>query len=170
MQRKSTLAAIVATVAFCLGTPALAEGPANQQDLLKALPSAKVTLQQGMAASAKNGTPVSAKYELEEGTLQLSVYTAKAGKFNEVIVDYTTGKVAKVKAIEDGEDLSHARAQTSALAKTHSPLHAAADKAERENPGFRTVSLTPSLDSKQAVVQVVLARGGETKTVSEKLE
>ena len=55
--------------------------------LIKALGSAKVSLQQGLTASQKEGQPISAKFELEDGKLQLSVYTAKDGKYSEVIVD-----------------------------------------------------------------------------------
>src|SRR5262244_101912 len=51
------------------------------------------------ASDTKEGTPISAKYELDEGKLQLSVYTKKADSFAEVIVDHKTGKVAKTEAI-----------------------------------------------------------------------
>src|ERR1700694_3185260 len=38
---------------------------------------AKVQLSQGLAASASKGTPISGKFEVEDGKLQLSVYTAE---------------------------------------------------------------------------------------------
>jgi hypothetical protein len=170
MQRKYFVAAFLSAIALGQSLPASAEKPSNQRDLLKALSGAKVTLQQGLNASAKSGKPISTKFELENGALQLSVYTAKSGKFNEVIVDHGTGKVAKVEAIQAGDDLIQAQAQASTLAKTKRSLGSAADKAEHDNPGYRTVSLTPALEGKHAVVQVLLAKGEETKTVSETLE
>jgi len=41
--------------------------------LAGALTQAKIPLQQGVHASAKEGKPISAKYEVEDGQLQLSV-------------------------------------------------------------------------------------------------
>lgn len=170
MQRKYFVAAFLAAIALGLSLPASAEEPSNQRDLLKALSGAKVTLQQGMDASAKSGKPISAKFELDNGALQLSVYTAKSGKFNEVVVDHGSGKVAKVEQIKDGDDLSHARAQAGALAKTKHSLRTAADKAEHDNPGYRTVSLTPASESNHTVVTVLLVKGEELKSVSEALD
>jgi len=46
-------------------------------ELAKALSAAKISLQTGLSASASAGTPISAKYEVEDGKLQLSVYTMK---------------------------------------------------------------------------------------------
>ncbi len=42
-------------------------------ELAKALKDAKVPLQRGLTASAAEGRPISAKYEVEHGKLQLSV-------------------------------------------------------------------------------------------------
>ena len=78
-------------------------GDAEHAELAKALRSAKISLQRGLTASAKEGKPISAKYEVEHGMLQLSVYTMKGDKFSEVIVDHKTGKVAKAEPITGGE-------------------------------------------------------------------
>jgi hypothetical protein len=40
------------------------------------------------------GQPISGKFEVEHGTLQLSVDTMQGEQFSEVIVDHTTGRVA----------------------------------------------------------------------------
>ena len=60
----------------------------NPGALAKALPEASVSLDQGLKASESEGKPISGKYELEDGALQLSVYTTKGDQFSEVIVDY----------------------------------------------------------------------------------
>src|SRR5262245_52535260 len=86
-------------------------------ELAKILPSAKISLEEGLTASAREGTPISGKFELEEGKLQLSVYTMKGDTFSEVIVDHTTGKVAKVEPITGGEDFTAATAQRAAMAE-----------------------------------------------------
>src|SRR5262245_14705670 len=85
--------------------------------LMKALQGVKVSLADGLAASESEGTPISGKFELEEGKLQLSVYTMKGDTFSEVIVDHTTGKVAKVEPITGGEDFTAATAQRAAMAE-----------------------------------------------------
>src|SRR5215467_6771240 len=76
----------------------------EQTDLGTALAGARVSLAQGFAAAKREGTPISGKYELDKGKLQLSVYTLKDGRFSEVIVDHVTGAVARVVPIEDGQD------------------------------------------------------------------
>src|SRR6266481_1572392 len=46
----------------------------NPAALAKALPEASVSLDQGLKASEREGKPISGKYEIEDGALQLSVY------------------------------------------------------------------------------------------------
>jgi hypothetical protein len=48
---------------------------------LKTLETAKITLEKALEVAAGHGRPISAKFEIEDGKLQLSVYTVKAGKF-----------------------------------------------------------------------------------------
>ena len=138
--------------------------------LAKALKDAKVSLQGGMTASAREGKPISAKYEIEAGKLQLSVYTMKGDKFSEVIVDHKTGKVAKAEPITQGDDLTHAKAQSEAMAKAKRSLDAAASEAVKENKGYRVVSVMPALKDGHPVADVTLVKGAEWKTVSEKLD
>src|SRR5215468_12759733 len=96
-------------------------------ELAKALPSAKVSLAQGLMASAREGTPISGKFELEKGKLQLSVYTMKDNTFSEVIVNHSTGKVAKAEAITSGEDFTAATAQRAAITKAKKSLQTVVD-------------------------------------------
>jgi hypothetical protein len=139
-------------------------------ELAKALKNAKVSLQSGLAASAHEGKPISAKYEVEHDQLQLSVYTMKGDKFSEVIVDHKTGKVGKVDAITGGEDLTAAKAQAEAMAKAKRSLAAAASEAVKANKGYRAVSVVPALKDGHPVAEVTLVKGGEWKTVSERLD
>jgi hypothetical protein len=139
-------------------------------ELGKALKGAKISLQRGLSASAKEGRPISAKYELDEGKLQLSVYTTKGDNFSEVIVDHKTGKVAKAEPITHSEDLTAAKAQSEAMAKAKRSLDAAASEAVKDNKGFRVVSVMPALKDGHPVADVTLVKGTEWKTVSEKLD
>jgi hypothetical protein len=143
---------------------------AEHAELAKALRDAKISLQRGLTASTKEGKPISAKYEVEHGQLQLSVYTMKADKFSEVIVDHKTGKVAKAEPITGGDDLTAAKAQSEAMTKAKRSLGAAASEAVKENKGYRVVSVMPALKDGHPVADVTLVKGTEWKTVSEKLD
>ena len=142
----------------------------ERAELAQGLKAAKVSLKQGIVASEPKGKPISAKFEVVDGKLQLSVYTAKGGGFSEVVVDPKTGRVAKVEAIEGGEDLTAAKTQADAMAKAKTSLGGAVDAAVKKNPGFRPVSVIPGLKDGHPVADVTLIKGDELKTVSERLE
>lgn len=161
---------IVVVGALCAFTAAWAEEGGNTPALAKAVAGASVTLQQGLAASADQGKPISAKYEMDEGKFQLSVYTEKAGKFSEVVIGHTTGKVAKSEAITSGDDLKEAKEQSHAMANVKGTLKAAVDQAEHASPGFRAVSVEPEMKSGHAVAEITLVKGSQFKSVSEPLE
>src|SRR2546425_9543397 len=59
-----------------------AEDSKDTQALLEALGKSKLTVLDGVRQAAKGGAvPISAKFELEDGKLSLSVYTAGKGIF-----------------------------------------------------------------------------------------
>src|SRR5213595_851343 len=158
---------VLALAAVCWGTTlAAAQEEGGDGALAKAVLGARVPLERGLAASASNGQPISAKFEMEEGKLQLSVYTVKDGKFFEVIVDHNTGRVVKAEPIAAGEDYTAAQSQSAAMAKAKVSLRAAVEKALRDNAAYHAVSITPSLKDGRAVADVTLAKGEEIKTVS----
>ena len=53
-------------------------------EFAEALESVKVSLGDGLRVSEAQGTPISGKFEMEDGKVQLSVHTMKDGKFVEV--------------------------------------------------------------------------------------
>jgi uncharacterized membrane protein YkoI len=142
----------------------------NGAEVAKMLPGAKVKLQKALTAAEASGKPISAKYEVDDGTFQLSVYTSKGEDFSEVIVDHTTGSVAKSEKIDQGEDLSNAKEQAEAMRSAKKSLKAAVDKAEKEVPGGRAVSVTPMLADGHAKAVVTVLKGGQYKSVTESLE
>jgi hypothetical protein len=107
---------------------------------------------------------------VEDGNLQLSVYTMQGPAFSEVIVNHTTGKVAKTEAITSGDDLTAAKTQSEAMAKAKRSLRSVADQAAKENKGYRVVSVMPALKDGHPVAEVTLVKGSEFKAVSEKLD
>jgi len=161
------LAAMLGSVSFGWAQP---HDEKERAELAKAMKDAKVALQQGLTASAKQGKPISGKYEVEDGKLQLSVYTTKGDKFSEVIVDHKTGKVAKAEPITKDDDLKDAKAQSQAMAKAKRSLAAAASDAAKANAGYRAVSAMPSMKDDHPVAEVTLVKGTEWKAVTEKLD
>jgi len=170
MTRKGWFVPALAAAAMCWGSTLAAQDndkpEGNHTTLAKAVMGARVSLERGLAESASQGRAISAKFEMEEGKLQLSVYTLKGGKYFEVIVDYNSGKVVKAEPITESEDYTAAQSQSAAMAKAKGSLRAAVEQALRGNAGFRAVSVTPSLKDGRAVAEVTLAKGEELKTVS----
>ncbi len=167
---KTLLSLALAIALIGVVAVARAEEPKDKAELATALKDAKVSLQKGLGASAKGGKPISAKYELHEGHLQLSVYTAKGGKFSEAIVDHGTGKISKTDPITEGEDLTAAKEQSAAMDKASVSLQKAVGKAVYANKGYKAVSVFPSVKDGEPVAEVTLVKGDDWKTVTEKLK
>jgi hypothetical protein len=171
--RKSTLVVLAVMFAWLWGAQlswAQKSNDKEQAELAKALKGVKTSLEKGLAVSETQGKPISGEFEVEDGKLQLSVYTMKGDKFSEVIVDHKTGKVAKTEAITGGGDLTAAKAQSAAMAKAKLSLRAATENAVKANKGFVAVSVTPSLKDGHPVADITLVKGDEFKTTSEKLD
>src|SRR5262249_55676806 len=145
------------------------EAAKNAPALAAALKDAKVSLADGLKAAEKSGTPISAKFELEDGKLQLSVYTMKGDKFAEIIIDHKTGKIAKTEPITSGDDLTAAKKQAEAMAKTKRALRDVVTKAEKANAGFKAVSVSAEMENGAAQADVNLLKGSEAKHIEDKL-
>jgi hypothetical protein len=149
--------------ALLLTTGVRADDPAALAAQLK---GAKVSLAQGLKASATKGKPISGKYEIEDGKLQLSVYTAKGDAFSEVIVDHKTGKVAKAEPITSGDDLKEAKEQNEAMSSAKISLMQAVANAERMNKGYHATSAIPAAKDGHPQAAITLMKGAESKTES----
>jgi Peptidase propeptide and YPEB domain len=167
--KTNTLLALVAIMTVS-ATAALADEASDKAAVAKQIGSAKITLQQGLAAGEAQGQPISGKFEVDEGKFQLSVYTSKGTAFQEVIVDHTTGKIAKAEPLSEADDIAAGKKQLSAMAKATTTLKDAVDKAEKQTPGFRAVGVEPKSKANHSVAVVTLVKGAEFKSVSEPLE
>src|SRR6516162_4268683 len=150
-------------------------GPARAQDdeieaMAAALKDTSFTLQDGLKAGEREGQPISAQFEIDDGKLQVSVYTAKGDEFVEVIADPKTGTVVKSEKITDDNDLSDAVDQKAAMAKATTSLFAAADAAVKDNAGFRAVAIFPDLRDDHPIAEVTLLQGTTTQKVTKKLD
>src|SRR5262249_40931714 len=170
--RAISLLLLVATIAFSAArvVPCLAEG-GDEAALAAAMKSASATLQGGLKASEAQGTPISAKFEIEDGKLQLSVYTMKGNDFMEVVADPNTGAIAKSEKIAGAGDVKEAAEQKAAMAKAKVPLLTATETAVKANAGSRAVSVVPELKNGQCDGRGdVVLQGTAFKKVTEKLD
>src|SRR3989440_5849266 len=118
MKSSIAIAVVVSTLLMARALAVQGEtGSVNERsNLTRALVGAWLPLERGLAVSAREGTPLSAKYEIDDGAFPLSVYTWKADtvsrdSLTEVIVDFSTGLVARVDTITAGNDLAAAQRQ-----------------------------------------------------------
>ena len=162
---------LVAAIALWnVGAPSARAEASDPAALAAALKDATATLQGGLKASEREGNPISAKFEIDDGKLQLSVYTVKADSFMEVVADPKTGAVTEVEKIKEADDLKEATAQKAAMAKAKVPLASAVETALNANPGSRAVSIYPQLQNGSATAEVTLLQGTTFKKVREKLD
>jgi hypothetical protein len=173
---KPMVFATLLLLASCVAVTAT--GPvmeSTREALARALQTASLPLESGLALSASIGTPISAKYEIDSGAFQLSVYTFEADAFAgdefwEVIVDHGAGQIARAEIITDSGDLAAARDQLVAMARAARTLAAAIAQAVSANPGYRAVSAYPSLDGEHPMAEITLLGTAGWKVVFERLD
>jgi hypothetical protein len=150
---------------FWLGPAEPAMSDKEKTELATAVSGAKVTLEQGLLVSKKNGKPVSAKFEIENGKPQLSVYIVKDGsKYSEVIVDQTSGEIAKAEPIAGGDDLTEAKKQSDGLFRATREIREAVKEAKHDNPGYLAVSVWPEMKDGHSMANVLLVKENDWKT------
>jgi len=153
------------TVAFWAIPVGASMSDKEKAEIAPIVSGAKVTLEQGLATSNKNGKPVSAKFEIENGKPQLSVYTIKDGaKYFEVIVDHSSGEIAKADPITGGDDLTNAKKQNDGMFRATRELREAVKEAKRDNPGYSAVSVSSEMKDNHSVATVLLVKDNDWKS------
>ena len=177
MTRASVAVAAVTAAALVAVSVAFAQqdGDDDWDPVLGGVVSkAPVTLEQGFAASSREGVPISGKFEIEVDGAQLSVYTARNEAYSEVIVDHRSGRIAKVIPIVDGNDLVEAQQQMEVMRHADRSLEQLTAGVLKSYPGYRAVSVTPGRKAARAdappLARIVLTNGRDWKTVYEPLE
>jgi hypothetical protein len=155
----------VLAVALWIGPAKAAMTDKDKAELATAVSGAKVTLEQGLMTSKKSGKPVSAKFEIENGKPQLSIYTVKDGtKYSEVIVDHTSGEIAKTEPITGGDDFTDAKKQNDGMFRATRELREAVKEAKHDNPGYLAVSVWPEMKDSHSLATVTLVKDNDWKT------
>ena len=145
-------------------------GEKEKAELAKALPSAKISLERALLVSEREGKPVSAGFELDNGELNLWVFVKKGEQFFEVTVNYKNGEIEEVELITKADDLKDVQMQSQAMEAAKLSLRLATEKAVKENPGYRAVEVTPELENGRPIATVTLVRGQEFKEVTQVLD
>ena len=166
---RHVLLAAVVMGAMIFGPPAYAED-ADSPALAAAMKNVPTTLEKGLQASEQTGKPISAKFEVEDGNLQLSIYTMKPGDFTEVIVAPDSGSVKSSEKITDADDLKAATSQKAAMDKTTLSLAAVTGQAAQEAAGSRAISIFPELRDGHPVALITLLRDDKFTKVLKKLD
>lgn len=168
MMRKG-LMVLVAVLSLALGGSASAED-ADQATLIKALPSAKLSLLQGIAQVAK-GTevPIEAKYELANGKLMLSIYTSAKGldtaaednSFNEYIGDVTTATWSPKKEVfADLKHIARSAQYHALLSMTKASIPTIIQKASAQGT---VLSVKEKVRNGRPVFEVMIVQGNTVK-------
>ena len=158
-----------ALVVFISASAAQAED--DQAALLKALPGAKISLQQGITQVAK-GTEVAteAKYEMDKGKLALTVYTSAKGfdtpaednAFNEYGGDATAAAWKPDKEVfADLKHIARSAQYHTLLSMTKMTIPAIIQKA---SPLGTVFSVKEKIRNGKPVFEVMTAQGGTAKT------
>ena len=166
---KGLMLLIAAVFATMSGTFAWSED-ADQAALIKALPSAKLTLLQGIAQVAK-GTevPTEAKYEMSDGKLMLSIYTSAKGfetaaednSFNEYIGDVTTTTwTPKKEVFADLKHIARSAQYHALLSMTNVAIPAIIQKASSQGT---VLSVKEKIRGGKPVFEVMVVQGNTIK-------
>ena len=81
-----------------------------------------------------------------------------------MIVDHTSGEIAKSDPITGGDDLTAAKKQNDGLFRATRELREAVKEAKRDNPGYLAVSVWPDTKDGHSVATVMLVKDNDWKS------
>jgi hypothetical protein len=161
----------VGVVLISLVGASVARAADDQAALLKALPEAKISLQQGIAQVAKGPeVATEAKYEMDKGKLALTVYTSSKGfdtpaednGFNEYGGDATAATWKPDKEVfADLKHIARSAQYHTLLSMTKMTIPTIIQKASPQGTVF---SVKEKIRNGKPVFEVITAQGGAAKT------
>ena len=183
MKRRSVLTASAMLVATMFGLIAAmpvvnADDSKDTKALLEALGKTKHTLIDGVRQAAKGGAvAISAKFELEDGKLSLSVYTAEKGLSvppEQNLLQELSGSPEQdkwqptVEVFKDVPHVARSSQQLTLMALGKSSLANIIAQARKTQSGT-VFSVTPIIRNHKAVAEVLVADKGKVKKVIQPL-
>jgi hypothetical protein len=169
--RRTQICSLSIVFLCLLGSAALADDDDyDATKLIRFFDAENMPLDQALRSSEQLGQPISAKYDVNKGVMQLSVSIRGGQGFADVIFDHKSGSITKTQAITDEENLNQAQAHAKAMAKANAPLVKAIEEALKANTGYQAVRVVPVLAAGVVpVAMVTLIKGRDTKDVFEQL-
>ena len=183
MKRRSVLTASAMLVATIFGLIAAmpvvnADDSKDTKALLEALGKTKHTLIDGVRQAAKGGAvAISAKFELEDGKLSLSVYTAEKGLSippEQNLLQELSGSPEQdkwqptVEVFKDVPHVARSSQQLTLMALGKSSLANIIARARKTQSGT-VFSVTPVIRNHKPVAEVLVADKGKVKTLIQPL-
>ncbi len=164
------VAALLVTLAPTLPAASDRDDQPDPVALWAALEDAGVTLERGLSVGGERGHPVSARFDIADGELQLVVWIATIDGFLQVLVDPNTAAIVWAGPINASDDLADAMAQKAATDKAGISLTLAIQQALRDNRNARAVEITPELKDGHAFAVITLLVNGKFIKVARWLE
>jgi hypothetical protein len=180
MKRRSVLSLTVVLLMTMFGVMpvASADDSKDTKALLEALGKSKHTLIDGVRQTAKGGAvPISAKFELEDGKLSLSVYTAEKGLSvppEKNVLQELSGSpegdkwTPSVEVFKDVPHVARSSEQLTLMALGKASLTNIIARVEKTQSGT-VFSVTPVIRNHKAVAEVLVAVDGKVKRVFQPL-
>jgi len=182
MTAKGRFAQVTMTLLLALGLlecrTVIAEEGGDTGALVQALGKSKVTLLAGMRQAAQGkATVISAKFEMEDGKLSLSVYTAEKGlavPAEENVLQELSGSpeqdkwTPQTEIFKDVPHVSRSAEQLTLVALAHKSLPAIVAEVQKSQKGT-VFSVTPTVRDHRAVAVILIAQKGKVVTVNRPL-
>lgn len=182
MKRRSVLrvsAILVTLFGVIAAMPVVsAEDAKDTQALLQALAKSKHTLLDGVQEATSGGAvPISAKFELEDGKLSLSVYTAAKGLSVEPeqnVLQELSGSpeeekwAPKVEVFKDVPHVARSSEQLTLMALGKTSLADIIARTQKTHSGT-VFSVTPTIRNHKPVAEVLVADKGKVRKLFQPL-
>lgn len=160
-------------ILFCVsGSPVRADDDDyNAAKLVRYFDSRNMPLDRAIEASEHAGETISAKYDVSNGVVQLSVTVLGGEGFSDVIFNPQSGSITTTQSITDRDELRDAEAHAKAMAKANVLLVQAIEEALKANGGYQAVRVVPILAAGIVpVAMVTLIKGNDIKDVFQRLD
>ena len=146
-------------------------GAGGQEDLLKALAGSKHSLEEGIRQLTRDSeVAISGKFEMEDGHLSLSIYTAEKGlgvdAEHNVLKEYAGSPEAAewkpgAEVFKDVPHVARSSMQLTVLSLSKCSLLDILEKVKKDQAGT-VYSITPLLRDRKGTFVVLVASGGKT--------
>ena len=130
MIRTKIATALAAAAILVIGELSASAEDETNPNFAKAVSEATVSLDDGLKTSQREGKAISGKYEMQDGTLQLSISVVKGDGFNEIIIDAKAGSIKSIEPITEPDDIEEAKEQQDRLAHARISLDQAVTAAD----------------------------------------